>query len=1679
MSFPNWVTTNTPVSITFRMFAKAHNSIAIVVNGTDGMLYKSTNGGNVWNQVSTQSIIYQDLCMSDDASIIYGFSGGQLTKSTDGGQTFVQTAITETSTSPCVICSSDGSVVIAAFTRNQPNYEGPKVRFSTDGGNSWNSIPNSTFNNSPSWERRIKLSISSNGSIFYAAFASSGYFVSTNTGTTWTQMSIPADAAGNGSYITCSSDGSKVLIIQYGAMAHASTDSGVTWNSTSIPVVNSPSITSDGLLMAAKAEKISGQDAGIYITNDGGANWTLFSIPNTASSTWMNDVYFTSDGSLFAFTDTSGIFRAIGSSPPPLPPGPDLTLDAVFSNTFTASWTPLTDATSYSYELSTGGGAAAAVTPSSTTSSTATFTLLSPSTSYSLVMTTNTSSSYRVSPALSVTTTAAPVPGPTLTPGTVTSNSFTASWTPVSDVTGYTYMLSTNGGAAVSVTPSSTTSSTATFSNLAAGTSYSLVITANTPSGSRVSPAFVVTTSADPTIPSWVLTNTAGSIGYNIFAKSHNSSVLLVNGTDNILYKSINNGDTWTQLPANLYSMGSTSLCMSDNASIIYTTTSILRKSTDGGQTFSQVNIPFEHNASREKIVICSSDGSIFLTTGFEDPNRNTDRLFVGTDGGNTVTPVIIYNMSYIPPNSDYVTSIAMSSNGSIMYATYFVSGCFISTDTGVTWTQIIIPDYTSGIKSYITCSSDGSKVLIIQEGIKVHISTNAGVIWTTSSFPVGTASYISANGINMAFTALKVSGQDAGIYTSSNSGNTWTLNTIPNTTSLTSLNGVSFNNNNELITFTGNSGIFKYANPSAPAPGPTLGSASISSTSFRVSWTPVSGATSYTYMLSTNGGAAVAVTPSSTTSSTATFSNLAAGTSYSLVMTANTPSGPLVSPAFTVTTSGGSGPGPGPGPGSASSSSAKSTTIRYKKVVCWGLSPSAINFAQAGSMGHRVSITIPVDLMNKFFTWTRGSGEAAPTGRFTNNPLGTTVGTNDFTSQLVNAFGGIYTDIDGVANGLNFSSSALDIGGDIKRDATCVYNALTDRGLFDVNGVAIPNGVATGTSWTHYGANDLVMAYLMYKCFGSSSYDPTDVIYNVDDAYNMLDSKQLADLITASLEAEDSLANAAVLPNGKAPPQQLPGDNKGQVDAMFRGFLAADPLRYFLNGIQIPGLFETNFTCPPSDPSVGGNWCLTVGDKIEVPLQLVFRAPVSLLSVQDNVQNPSSATPDSATTQIIAGESATFDCTTQKAALANVIPIRLQITCSSPLGAGSGSTSAPGATLPLGIATSSSAIFYTPPSYGLQTAIAVVAAGGTAPYTYSMTLPTGLVGVTINPVSGVLSFNAATATVAQWGKWAVPVTIVDSAGAPASVTKYVNVSLDDGNGASNNSRWIAAASGNIGTGKMAALAPYSASSVVQPNKTLLYSSPPYAQPANATSLSAGQILSIDAITFTYTPPSPGDLGPNMPVVAATVGATEWSITSKSGKSSSSLLLPNGVTFSGSGATATLTLTFDPAPYISGADYSIGNTAGNKTGIYNFLVTAKDSNNFVQSFPLSINIAAPPPISALVSLEATSMAANPKASYANGAVLRYSLNDPVDSITLRATNNQGVVYKWSLTVIAGDSAPGAPLAISYVNLNTSVSTQTTELSITPPATAGTVSFLVTCLDQQNVSQTIFYTVVCA
>ena len=318
---------------------------------------------------------------------------------------------------------------------------------------------------------------------------------------------------------------------------------------------------------------------------------------------------------------------------------------------------------------------------------------------------------------------------------------------------------------------------------------------------------------------------------------------------------------------------------------------------------------------------------------------------------------------------------------------------------------------------------------------------------------------------------------------------------------------------------------------------------------------------------------------------------------------------------------------------------SARPILTFYKKVVSWGLTPNTINFAPTGSMGHRVVLNVPVSVMNNYFTWTRSVGESTATGRFTNDVSGVP----SFYSTLLNAFGTAYTDLDAVSGGLDFSSVTLDMLHDLKRNPA-IYNIATDTGLVQ----SLP---ATGISTTHYGANDLVMAYLMFKCFNSSAYDPSEIIYNIDDAFNMLSSSEIATAIMNSLVAEDALANVLVLPNGKAPGNELPTDDKGRIDELFRMFLAKDPSRYISGGAPIPGLFDNNF-----QSDISGNWGLVAGDKIEIPLKFVFRAPVTVSSVPDTVTT--------VTTNIISGEVSTFNPDTDTADPANVLSIRLQLNC-------------------------------------------------------------------------------------------------------------------------------------------------------------------------------------------------------------------------------------------------------------------------------------------------------------------------------------------------------------------------------------------------------------------------------
>lgn len=251
------------------------------------------------------------------------------------------------------------------------------------------------------------------------------------------------------------------------------------------------------------------------------------------------------------------------------------------------------------------------------------------------------------------------------------------------------------------------------------------------------------------------------------------------------------------------------------------------------------------------------------------------------------------------------------------------------------------------------------------------------------------------------------------------------------------------------------------------------------------------------------------------------------------------------------------------------------SVILTYSKLITTTVANQAVNLAESGTLGHRVQCPMSVDDLNRFFIWHRPAGVPAPIGHFTAHE--DTPGSS-FSYILANTLSKYYTDIDGVSNGLNFGSAILDANLD-------------------------PNIRQDGK----ISSNDLIMAYVIYKLYGSSASPTQNIIFNLQDAYGMLTNSTLISSIETSLRTEEASPNA------------------GAVNEMFQDLLAQDPTRFFdAAGKQIPGLFEVNTTTAATGP-----WHFVENDRIELNIQFTFSNPVTMAA---------SATVASVATTIAAG---------------------------------------------------------------------------------------------------------------------------------------------------------------------------------------------------------------------------------------------------------------------------------------------------------------------------------------------------------------------------------------------------------------------------------------------------------
>ena len=281
--------------------------------------------------------------------------------------------------------------------------------------------------------------------------------------------------------------------------------------------------------------------------------------------------------------------------------------------------------------------------------------------------------------------------------------------------------------------------------------------------------------------------------------------------------------------------------------------------------------------------------------------------------------------------------------------------------------------------------------------------------------------------------------------------------------------------------------------------------------------------------------------------------------------------------------------------------------SLTLKKVATLGLAVNPIHFVTKGSFGHRVQIGVAAGTLATMFTWTRAVDASVPVAVFNGNM--TTVG-----AMISAAITGGFVDLDKNVNGLNFTTA----------DLVAANPALQSPAGSPVNSV-----------------NDLVMAFLMYRCFGTSTSDKSLDLYNIEDGYNMISD---TNFITAVADLLNTNSNPTL------------------IDSLFRDQLTQDPARYLGWTTGVTGTMFDVSTGTGTDAGGSGPWNFLVGDVIEFPIRMVFRSPVTLVNslLDDTLQ---STAPNNAS--VITGEAATWsDANVPYVAPSplNVINLRLQL---------------------------------------------------------------------------------------------------------------------------------------------------------------------------------------------------------------------------------------------------------------------------------------------------------------------------------------------------------------------------------------------------------------------------------
>jgi photosystem II stability/assembly factor-like uncharacterized protein len=167
------------------------------------------------------------------------------------------------------------------------------------------------------------------------------------------------------------------------------------------------------------------------------------------------------------------------------------------------------------------------------------------------------------------------------------------------------------------------------------------------------------------------------------------------------------------------------------------------QKSSDGGATWTALSSTSGYLASS---IIVSNDGQTVYSTINNVNTGSKAEIVKSTDGGSTWSTLVSFDNAFSVP----ITSIASSSDMSVLYYSRWHNGIYKSTDGGSTWTQVLSGTNISRWRD-VRCSADGSVVAVVKhnwETGQVYISTNGGSSWNQYGSNTDYNSvYVSGNG--------------------------------------------------------------------------------------------------------------------------------------------------------------------------------------------------------------------------------------------------------------------------------------------------------------------------------------------------------------------------------------------------------------------------------------------------------------------------------------------------------------------------------------------------------------------------------------------------------------------------------------------------------------------------------------------------------------------------------------------------------------------------------------------------------------------------------------------------------------------------------------------------------------------------------------------------------------------